>query len=331
MSLAGTVVAAVLCVPVWGQQKPENGGWIDTATLRHEHPVNIVACNSDWIATGDEGGNLFVGDAKTGKDLELRAKGGQQEGFNRSVDHLRFAPDGKKLYAVLHHGRSMSQFHLPRNPKGPYDGGVSGEDPLYLGYSPDVLTWLERHVGNAVLALRPSPWMPRAPGSKVYESIEYEAEVSHAVISADNQWVGVVTADAKLHIHDRASLREIHTIALTRQAARDIQFSLDGKRIAVCGEQSFARVYDTESGKEFAALQGHRGIVFSVAFSPDGMTIATGGDDSTARIWEAATGKPLAVLEGHNDSVKSIAFAPSGDMLVTGSADKTAKVWRTKP
>src|SRR5439155_7755923 len=107
-----------------------------------------------------------------------------------------------------------------------------------------------------------------------------DAEIKHAVASGNDQWLAVVTADDKLHIHDRGSLREVQTIALT-QPVTAIQLSPDGKRVAVVGERAFAKVYASASGNEIVSLKGHEGTVFTVAFSPDGRTVVTGGDDRT--------------------------------------------------
>jgi WD40 repeat protein len=165
-----------------------------------------------------------------------------------------------------------------------------------------------------------------------HEIVEYKAKVSHALVSAGDKWLAVATEDGTLHIHDRASLKETHAIAAGKEgvAIKDVQFSADGRRIAVAGDNGLAKVYDTEKGEEVTTLKGHLGIVFAVAFSPDGKKVVTGGDDNIARVWDAATGKALATLKGHTDSVRCVAFDPSGEILVTGSADKTVKVWSAK-
>jgi RNA polymerase sigma factor (sigma-70 family) len=299
-------------------------GWREAFVLKHEHPVNIVACSADWIAAGDEGGNLFIYDAKTGKDRRLQIKGGKEEGLTASVDGLQFTPDGKRLFAITQGRRTVCMLNLAKSDKP--SPGLSSDDLAFIGVSADGQTWMENH-GGKVLNIRGNVWTVPGAGGE-YETIAFAAEVSHAVLCPHDKWLAVVTADEKLRIHDRALLTETHTIPLAKQTVNAVQFSKDGTRIAVVGSGSFAKVYDPENGKEVAALKGHRGIIFCVAFSPDGKTIVTGGDDNVARVWDAVTGKPLAVLEGHKDSVRSVAFDPSGEMLITGSADKTVKIWR---
>ena len=49
-----TSIAAMFCLPVRAQLTAEQAGWAEKSTILSDHPVNIVACNSDWIAIGDE-------------------------------------------------------------------------------------------------------------------------------------------------------------------------------------------------------------------------------------------------------------------------------------
>jgi RNA polymerase sigma factor (sigma-70 family) len=313
--------------PRGGEPSGKKPGWQATLVAKHEHPVNIVACSPAWSAAGDEGGNLFVWDTKTGKNRKQMFKGGKGKGLITSVDRLQFTPDGKYLYAIIHGRRMLSRLNLPPSDKG--SPGLGAPRPTFLGVTADGETWLECH-GTRILALRPNVWTPGSRGSAEFKSIDYDAEIRHAVTSPDDKWLAVVTADNNLHVHELDSLRKTETIAVggKERKVTAVRFSTDGKRVAVVGDDAVGNVYDATNGKEVAALKGHRGIIFAVAFSPDGKKVVTGGDDTTARLWDAVTGKALAVLEGHTDSVLCVAFTPEGERVITGSADKTVKVWR---
>jgi RNA polymerase sigma factor (sigma-70 family) len=85
------------------KQKPSAGkpGWHATLTIKHEQPVTVVASGADWSAAGDEGGNLFLWDTRTGKSRKRVIeghKGGKGKISTTSVDHLQFTPDGQLLY-----------------------------------------------------------------------------------------------------------------------------------------------------------------------------------------------------------------------------------------
>jgi RNA polymerase sigma factor (sigma-70 family) len=294
--------------------------WREAIAFKHEHPVVIVACNVDWIAAGDEGGNLFLCDARTGKNRKLWVKGGKGQGLTASIDRLQFTPDGKHLFAVQQERRAICRFDLAA-PDGKHPG-VGGRNAGFLGFSVDGAIWLEGY--GKTLMLRPNAWTRTTAD---YEDVRYEAEVQSAMLSADDKWLAVLTADERLHLHERASLRETQTIGLAKQRVTAMQFAPDGKRLAVVGDNGLARVYNTETGAATVSLKGHAGIVFAVAISPDGKRIATGGDDNLIRVWDADTGKLLARLEGHKDSVRSVAIHPAGDRIITGSADHTVRIW----
>jgi RNA polymerase sigma factor (sigma-70 family) len=318
-------------------QNPGRDGpaWREMLTMKHEHAVTAVACSADWSAAGDDGGDMFAWDTKTGKNRETLVKGGKDNWLN-GVDRLQFTVDGKDLYVIMGGRQAIARYTVKdKKIEGGYGVGGGDFDGVamgHLGVSADGEIWLEFFREGRAVNLRPNLYTRTISDPNHFEMVEYKAKVSHALVSAGDKWLAVVTKDGTLHIHDRASLQETHTIAGGKEGVviTDVQFSADGQRIAVARDDALAKVYDTAKGEEIATLKGHSGIVFTIAFSPDGKKVVTGGDDNTARVWDAATGKALATLRGHTDSVRCAAFDPSGEILVTGSADKTVKLWRAK-
>ncbi len=78
---------------------------------------------------------------------------------------------------------------------------------------------------------------------------------------------------------------------LVRQlAAQDgaifaLDWSPDGKRVAVAGAGPTVNIYDAESGLPLASCKGHTAGIYAVAFSPDSKHLATGGFDGQVRLY----------------------------------------------
>ena len=67
-----------------------------------------------------------------------------------------------------------------------------------------------------------------------------------------------------------------------------LDWSPDGKRIAVAGAGPKVNLYDAESGAKLAACGGHSAGIYAVAFSPDGARLATGGFDGQVRFYNSS-------------------------------------------
>ena len=67
-----------------------------------------------------------------------------------------------------------------------------------------------------------------------------------------------------------------------------LDWSPDGKVIAVAGAGPKVNLYDAESGAKVAACSGHAAGIYAVTFSPDGTRLATGGFDGQVRFYNSS-------------------------------------------
>ena len=72
-----------------------------------------------------------------------------------------------------------------------------------------------------------------------------------------------------------------------------LDFSADGKKLAVGGSGAEATIYEVESGVRLAACTGHEAGIYTLAFHPGGQELATAGFEGRVRIHEVASGKLL--------------------------------------
>ena len=107
-----------------------------------------------------------------------------------------------------------------------------------------------------------------------------------------------------------------------------IDYSPDGKTLAVGGWHGTLTLWDVATGKARHAIATHsQGGIISLAFSPDGQTVATlcYGDPS-AKLWDVATGNCRWTLSRpaserkHLAEPQKLAFANDGSLLIVGAA-----------
>jgi WD40 repeat protein len=67
-----------------------------------------------------------------------------------------------------------------------------------------------------------------------------------------------------------------------------LDWSADGKLIAVAGAGPTVNLYDAETGTKLAACGGHSAGIYAVAFSPDSARLATGGFDGQVRFYNSS-------------------------------------------
>jgi hypothetical protein len=64
-----------------------------------------------------------------------------------------------------------------------------------------------------------------------------------------------------------------------------LDWSPDGKHVAVGGAGPSVNIFDAETGLQVASCKGHAAGIYAIAFSPDSAHLATGGFDGQVRIY----------------------------------------------
>ena len=83
------------------------------------------------------------------------------------------------------------------------------------------------------------------------------------------------------------------------EQANMIDWSSDGQRIAVAGNDNLIYVWHPFETKPDIVCRGHNAAVLNVAFNDQGNLLASTGYDGTSRIWDSRTGKQLLQTSGY--------------------------------
>ena len=106
-----------------------------------------------------------------------------------------------------------------------------------------------------------------------------------------------------------------------------MQFSPDGRLLAVALWNNKVRVYDPVAGTDLFNLSGHAGPVTCLDFSDDGRLLVTGGTDGTIRVWDVAGQFLRMTLPAHSRPVRLVTFSHDGLSIVSVGDDREVRLW----
>jgi RNA polymerase sigma factor (sigma-70 family) len=111
-----------------------------------------------------------------------------------------------------------------------------------------------------------------------------------------------------------------------------LDFSPDGKRLAVGAADGTVTVYDPATGRIVFKIQdggpgrSTTGPIWSVKFAPNGKWLAVAGENKIVRVWDS-TGKLINKESTFAGPVFTVSFSPDGRRLAAGCADNSVRIW----
>jgi WD40 repeat protein len=106
-----------------------------------------------------------------------------------------------------------------------------------------------------------------------------------------------------------------------------VDWSPDGKRIAMAGLTPEIRVWNAASGElSLPPLRLGNQPLQTVMWSLDGRFLVARSDENLVRVWDAATGEPVTPVLKHNSFVR-LAHLVANNRLVTLSLPNLMRAW----
>jgi WD40 repeat protein/DNA-binding SARP family transcriptional activator len=209
---------------------------------------------------------------------------------DRSVDALRYQPDGQALDAILIHESSQRVQLLRVDAR---TGRRLGE-PVTIG------------------AADRSP-----PAFNL---------IVHVAVSADGRRLVVPEADATI-VRDAETLRVVRRVPAPVGKHTALALSPDERTLAVGRDDGSLRLVDLRSGASRTASGPGSAAVLLAAFMPDGRTVVTGDSEGGVTTWDVRGAEAHESLVGHGREVASFAVSGDGDTLYSASLDRRVFAW----
>ena len=105
-----------------------------------------------------------------------------------------------------------------------------------------------------------------------------------------------------------------------------VQFSPDGKMLAVGLLNGQIQLWDWEGVTKTATLEGHTKKINRILFSRSGL-LYSASDDQNVIVWNLRSGTSIRTIHAHSQPVNDIAVTSDGRTLVSSSDDKLIRVW----
>ena len=145
--------------------------------------------------------------------------------------------------------------------------------------------------------------------------------ITEAAMSDDGTWIAVADSAGVINVWNSASGAEKMHLKVDYYAG-SMNFSPDGRRLAIAAVRQPVSIYDTASGNKLFELPAVMGGTKAVVFSRDNELIATADLDTSVRVFDGRSGSMLDHNETFLLEAFAVAFTPDRKQLFAAGADK---------
>jgi WD40 repeat protein len=149
-------------------------------------------------------------------------------------------------------------------------------------------------------------------------------------VSPDERSVAVIGSEGSIFLRDLAAQRTTR-LRLDVLEPGTINYSRDGKFLAISSYMGYVRVWSTADWRQVATLRGFNLSAEGADFSADGQRLVTGGGtaNDTIRIWDTQSWQEVLTLAGVGSSGERRMSADGSTIEVLGGRDGgTLQIWQ---
>src|SRR5262249_39407071 len=135
-------------------------------------------------------------------------------------------------------------------------------------------------------------------------------------------------SDAATRLWRTDTAESLHTFAYAGKWVRTVQFSPDGKTLAIGGTGDLTvQLWDVKTFDLSANLSGSAADILHLLFSADGKTLAAGTRDGFVRLWDLASRELRESYSGHQGLVWTVGLAPDDKSIASAGQDGSLRFW----
>lgn len=290
-------------------QKLDFGGRINMARFSGDSTI---------VAAAGEGGRVLIWNTATGSlSREIQAT----QGIN-TVQSIAISNDGSMLAAGLVH-RDIIVYSL-------LDGHTIGK----LGGHTDAVSGLIFRSGDSLLTstswdktIRDWRTDEIASPTGVTTLTGHQDRVRAIAVSPDGSTIVSASQDGDLRFWNPDLRQSFARISLARGTLLAVDYSPDGKLIAVACADRTVQLRDSCSGMVVREWTGADHRTASLAFDPTSERLVLGQENGSVRVWDITTGEEQQVMLGHSARVNAVRFSPDGSVIASASRDGDVRLW----
>jgi WD40 repeat protein len=324
MKIIPHILVIVLCLTILGGKGQSQNVALLKSLTGHTEPINCLSYspNGKYLASGSATKNILSDSGKFEIIIWSTSDGkilSSLSGHNSTIQSVSFDKSAKKLVSADTNGEiriwsmeSMREINF-----------IDGlEFVSTVRFTPDGKFILGEYSYDKKVNL----WDSET--GELITTLPINIQIGSMDISPDGSKIAL-SCYHKIQIWSLISKKQLLSIEENSVNGYGIEYSKDGKKLAVGLSSGDIKLFDTETLTLLNTLQGHFKPVLSVSFSQDNKYLVSGSSDQMIKLWNLKTQREIkSLVNVHKGPIYAVSFSPTNYYFATAGQDKNVKIWQ---